>query len=806
MPSTAALSIQFLPRHVSTSEIVALAQALVIVLSLITWTAANGQPGEAVEQSRIVEVIVNSRHRDENLQAVPAAVSVLNSNLLDSAYTINTRQLSELIPSLYYNSANPRNTAYTIRGLGSSTLSISAANDGIEPGVGFYVDQVYHGRPATASFDFTDIERVEVLRGPQGTLFGKNTTGGAIHITSRMPAFEPEITGEASLGSNHFIQARGAVTGPLSERLAGRLSAQISKRDGVLRNVRTGKDLNEIDNFALRGQLLFQVSPTLSLRLTADASDQSAACCTQSFLRIGKSQRSAARQFPALAAGLGYEPPSRDVYERLVDIDIEPMIDTQDGGISLIADKQIGDGQLTSITAWRYWDWDVGNDRDFTGIPIQTVQRIPSRQDQISQEIRYASDADQRLRHVSGIFFFAQSIAGNLTSIYGSEAAYWLLNQAAFSVPIPRNLLDGYGQTGRSQFDMRSYAAFAELNYDLSSQLIATFGLRYTAEDKQGRYATEVSGGPGLAGLNETTVAELRRAKLSIFRPQRYSAEDSGGNFSGRGNLAWHVSDNFMSYFGVAYGHKSGGLNMSGLPLDAVNQPALSTAVIDDERNASVELGIKTTLLEGRATLNLAAFHTTVGDYQTNIVSSLETAALRSYPSNIPEVRVQGVEADVMVASLDGLTVRASLAYADGIHKAYAMGPCPLELQSAATVACNLSGTRLPGLSRLAGSIVLDYRIALGSGEFVLHMNTSARSGYNNDTAGSQFTKIAGYSATNASLGYQFQNGWLVDVFARNLLNKDYITALTVQTGNSGLILGLPSDPRQVGVSLRLNK
>ena len=804
--ASAAAIILCLCRRFRASARGAVAPALATLLLLVTSTAANGQPGEAVEDSRIVEVIVSSRHRDENLQAVPAGVSVLNSTLLDSAYTISTRQLSELIPSLHYNSANPRNTAYTIRGLGSSTLSISAANDGIEPGVGFYVDQVYHGRPATASFDFTDIERVEVLRGPQGTLFGKNTTGGAIHIISRMPAFEPEITGEASLGNNHFIQTRGAVTGPLSERLAGRLSAQISKRDGVLRNVRTGNDLNALNNYAWRAQLLFEVSPTLSLRLTADASDQNAACCTQNFLRIGKSQRSAARQFPALAGGLGYEPPSRDVYERLVDVDIEPMIDTQDGGISLIADKQIGEGQVTSISAWRYWDWDVGNDRDFTGIPIQTVQRIPSRQDQISQEIRYASDADQRLRHVSGIFYFAQSVGGNPTSIYGPEAAYWLLNQAAFNVQIPRNLLDGYGQAGRSQFDMNSYAVFGEINYDLTSQLIATLGLRYTAEEKQGSYVTDVTGGPSLAGLSATTVAELRRARLSILRPQSYDAEDRGGNFSGRGNLAWHVSDNLMSYVGVAYGHKSGGLNMSGLPLDAANLPALSTAVIDDERNASVELGIKTTLLEGRATLNIAAYHTTVGDYQTNIVSSLETAALRSYPSNIPAVRVQGLEADVMLAILDGLTVRASLAYADGIHKAYAMGPCPLELQSAATVACHLSGTRLPGLSRLAGSLVLDYHIALGSGEFVLHMNTSARSAYNNDTAGSQFTKIAGYSATNASLGYQFQNGWLVDVFARNLLNKDYITALTVQTGNSGLILGLPGDPRQVGVSLRLNK
>jgi iron complex outermembrane receptor protein len=124
------------------------------------------------EESLLSEVIVTARRREENIQSVPAAISAIGGNLLESSYTVNTQQLSQLVPALYYNSANPRNTAYTIRGLGSNTLSISAANDGIEPGVGFYVDQVYHGRPATASFDFTDIERVEVLRGSQGTLFG----------------------------------------------------------------------------------------------------------------------------------------------------------------------------------------------------------------------------------------------------------------------------------------------------------------------------------------------------------------------------------------------------------------------------------------------------------------------------------------------------------------------------------------------------------------------------------------------------------------------------------------------------------
>jgi len=776
-----------------------------VVLVLLVWfpsvQAASTTP---TVSDNILEITVSARRRDENLQNVPAAVSVLHGDLLERAYTVNTRQLSELIPSLYYNSANPRNTAYTLRGLGSNSLSISAANDGMEPGVGFYVDQVYHARPATASFDFTDIARVEVLRGPQGTLFGKNTTGGTIHVLSRLPTFSAEAAGELSVGENGWQQARGSVSGPLGEQLAARLSVQATQRGGVLRHVRSGQDLNTVDNYALRGQLLWQPADALSLRLVADASDLDAVCCTQSFLRVGTSLRSPARQFPALAAGLGYAPPSRDVYERRSDIDVEPMIDTQDGGVSLITDWQLTSGTFTSVSAWRYWDWDVANDRDYTGIPIQSVQRIPSRQDQYSQELRYASDASQRLRHVSGVYWFKQDIGGSPTSVYGPEATWWLLDQANFSVPLPRNLLDGYAQSGRSQFEMRSRAVFAEANYDLTPALVATLGLRYTHEDKRGHYATQVSGGADLSGLPAATRSELTRAQLSIFRPQRYSAQDAGGNLSGRANLAWQLSDALLSYASVAYGYKSGGLNMSGLPLDAANQPALATAIIDDERNSTLELGVKSTLLGSRATLNLAAFHTTVRDYQTNVVSSLETAALRSYPANVPAVRVRGLEADLLAAPVDALSLRASLAWADGEHRDYPAGPCPLEVQTAGTAACDLSGTRLPGLSRWVGSIGVDYRQPLGGGALVWHLDALARSGYNSDTAGSRYTTIAGHALVNASVGYQFQNGWFVDVFARNLLDRDYITALTVQTGNSGLILGQTGDPRLLGVSLRV--
>ncbi|MFO1455588.1 MAG: TonB-dependent receptor [Steroidobacteraceae bacterium] len=771
---------------------------------VLAQSPAGSPPRSGADRADVLEeVVVTARRREENLQDVPASISVIGSDLLEASDTVNTQQLSLLVPSLYYNSANPRNTAYTIRGLGSNTLSISAANDGIEPGVGFYVDQVYHGRPATAAFDFTDIDHVEVLRGPQGTLFGKNTTGGAIHILSRAPSFEPEANAEVSFGQDSLLQVKGSLSGPVAEVAAARLSAQLTRRDGLIRNVRTGKDLNALDNYALRGQLLFEPRADLSLRLIADVTNLDAACCTQSYLRFGQSRRSAARQYPALAAGLGYSPPSPDVYDRLTDIDADLRIDTQDGGVSLLADWKREAGTLTSVTAWRYWDWDVANDRDYTGIPIQSIQRIPSRQDQYSQEFRFASSGDGALRYVAGLYFFQQEIQGKPTSVYGAQAAYWLLNPANFTVPLPRNLLEGYGQIGNSRFRMQSYAAFGESSYSLTPRLTATLGLRYTYEHKEGSYATQVSGGPDLSTLAPSVAAELRRAQLTIFRPQSYTAQDDGGSLSGRANLAFAMTDELMAYASYAYGYKSGGLNMSGLPLDAQNQPALATAVIEDETHRAYEVGVKSTLFAGRATFNLAAYRTTVENYQANIVSSLETAAIRSYPSNIPEVRVQGVEADLATRPFEGLMLRASVAYADGKNVDYAQGPCPLEVQTAATMACDLTGARLAGLSRWATTLGADYRRSLGSGATFVHFDSSWRSGYFSDTSASQYTWIEGYNVTNASLGYQFERGWEVSVFARNLFDTEYLTALTIQTGNSGLILGQPGDPRIVGVSLR---
>jgi iron complex outermembrane receptor protein len=756
------------------------------------------------------EVIVTARRRAEDAQRVPAALSVVGGDLIDQSYTVNTQGLTTLIPTLNYSSANPRNTAFTIRGLGSSVVAVSQANDGLEPGVGFYVDQVYHARPATAAFDFADIAQVEELRGPQGTLFGKNTTAGALNITTRAPTFTRESFAELSYGDYNFVQAKGWASGPITDTIAYRISGVSTRRDGVLDNVRTGRAANTLGTQAVRGQLLFKPDDTIQLRVIADFTNFQAYCCTQVYLRTGTSLRAANRQFGGpngLAAQFGYAPPSTNPYDRKTDIDGPLGVDTNEGGVSAITDWNLGTVTLTSVSAWRFWNWDAENDRDYTGIPVQLSQHIPSRQDQYSQELRLASNGTGPLSYVVGLYGFRQRLTGRPISIYGPAAARYLIGTTVVTgtapnqvtTAVPSNLLDGYGQDGRTDFRSLSYAAFGEVNYRFLDRLTATVGLRYTQEDKDGYYNTTVSGG------SATTNSALVNARLGVLRPQSYEAHDSDGSLSGRGNLAWQVTDTTMAYASYARGFKSGGINMSGLPLDTNNRPVLATAVVRPERNETWEIGVKNTLFDDRLIVNIDGFYTKVRDFQATVVenSLTQTVQLRGYLSNIPQVTVKGIEADVTALILPGLSARASFAYSDGEYSDYPAGPCPLEVQTAATTRCSLTGRRLASLPRFALAAGLDYQRALGEGELFVHVDTASRSGFNGDPGLSRFTYIRGYNLTNANIGYRFADGPELIVWARNLLDADYIQNLTIQAGNSGLIVGTPSDPRTIGGTIR---
>jgi iron complex outermembrane receptor protein len=741
-------------------------------------------------------VLVTARYRREDAQTVPISMSIIGGDTLDASHTISLSQLTELVPTLNYSSPNPRNTALTIRGLGSSVVAVAQANDGLEPGVGFYVDQVYHARPATAAFDFLDLERVEVLRGPQGTLFGKNTTAGAMNISTRAPSFTPEFKAELTTGNLDYHQARLSATGPLLDnRLAGRISVVMADREGVLDNVTTGRKDNDVDNKAIRTQLLYQPGNNFSLRVAADYYAIDTRCCTQVYHSVGATLKPAAQQYPAMAAGQSYAPPSLDPFDRVTDIDADLKVTSHEGGVSAIAEWSLDNSLLTSVSAWRFWKWAAANDRDYTGLVIQTVQGIPSRQDQYSQELRLSSTGERAVDYTAGLYFFTQTIKAKPSTAYGPLASYWLLGSTT-----PAALLDGYRTDGKTRFQSDSYAAFGEVTWHVTDTVDISGGLRYTYEEKEGDYQADVSG-----GLANPTAAQLRQ-KNSILRAQFYSADDTDGSLSGRFNVAWRYSDQVMPYLTVARAQKSGGINMSGLPLQPDNLPALTAAVINPEKNTTVELGVKAQLFADRMQLNADIFDTRVRDFQANVVDT-GPGALRGYLANIDEVRVKGIEVDGSVAVTDGLALRFSVARTDGEYVSYQNGPCPLELTGTATSVCDLSGKPLASLPKLVLSGGFEYERpaqVLGmAGNVYLRSDITRRDDSNAQSSISQYTWIDGYNLVNTSVGFMQGEAWDLSLWLRNVLKEEYMQTLTVQAGNSGLIVGLPSDPATYGLTLR---
>ncbi|MFM6931081.1 MAG: TonB-dependent receptor, partial [Novosphingobium sp.] len=306
-------------------------------------------------------IIVTARRRQETAQAVPLAISVIRGDSIESTGNFNVTKLPQLAPTLQVYTSNPRNTSVNIRGLG---VPFGLTSDGFEQGVGIYVDDVYNSRAAAATFDFLDVQQVEVLRGPQGTLYGKNTTAGAINITTNQPTFDFEGRAELTLGNLSYRQAKAAISGPLSDTVAARFAIASTTRRGTLYNVKSQRWINEQDNLGFRGQLLFKPNDDISMTLSGDYSVQDPYGFGTAYYRTGLTQRALSRQYDALVAainaaspGRNYAVPSRNIYDRLTDIDANLEAGNKIGGASARIKWNLGSGTLTSSTAWRFWDW-----------------------------------------------------------------------------------------------------------------------------------------------------------------------------------------------------------------------------------------------------------------------------------------------------------------------------------------------------------------------------------------------------------------------------------------------------------------
>ncbi|AOW24743.1 TonB-dependent receptor [Sphingomonas melonis TY] len=771
------------------------------------------------------DITVTARRREESVQDVPIAVSVLTDSVIAKSGSQNVSQLVQLQPSLTYYGTNSRNAAINIRGLGAP---LGLTNDGLEQGVGIYIDQVYYSRIATAVSDLFDVAGVEVLRGPQGTLYGKNTTAGAINVGIRKPSFTPEAYLEASLGNLELRQAKGAVSGPLTENLAARFAFSTTSRRGTIYNVATRRWINERDNLSLRGQLLWRASDDLDLRLVGDYSRQRPEAGAQIYVRTGATQRSLNRQYAALAAAFDYAPPSTNAFDRLTDLDAELKAGQDSAGISLIADWKLGSGTLTSIIAWRLWNWLPSSDRDFTGLPITTFSGNPSRHRQVTQEVRYAYDGE-RFDFVAGGFYFWQRFRTEGAQEQGSAASRWLLNPG--NVPAGSSgcnppaanacnpaILDGLRSENDIRYKSVSAAIFGQLTWKVSDRLRILPGVRLNYDKKDGAYSATVTTGSGSTTLNSD--------QRNTLPPQSYAEKFDSWNLAYDLTVSYDVAREVMSYATFAHGFKSAGINMNGLPLSN-GAPVLNAVTVRPEKIDHFEIGLKSQFFDRRATLNLSAFWTEIKDYQTTVTNNQSGGVVLAYLANAVKVRTRGAEAEFSFRPSDRFSLYANGAFTDARYIRFPDAPCPPELSGGTVLPvyangnivgtpsapgtpggfsppfCDASGSWLPGVSKWSASYAFEYTLPVSTaGNAYFGFDGTARSKFSSNATRSRYTDVDGYSVENVRLGFRTADDRLnIFGWVRNLFDHDYYELLALQSGNTGLVAGQPADPRTYGIT-----
>ena len=788
-------------------------------------TAAMAEAGPAAspplsEQAVSVgdTIVVPARRRHESAQAVPIAITVVSGERVEATGAFNISRLQQLTPTLQFYSSNPRNTAVNIRGLG---VPFGLTSDGFDQGVGFYVDDVYNARVATATFDFLDVAQIEVLRGPQGTLYGKNTSAGAVNIRTNQPTFDFEAKAELSVGNLDFRQFKAVVSGPLSETLAARIALSSTSRRGAIYNVTSDNWVNGQDNLGVRGQLLFKPKDSLVVTLAADYNKQDAECCAQIFVRTGATQRGLNRQYAALAAAQHYSVVSTNPFDRLTDVDADLNAGNKIGGASVRVVWNRGRGRLTSVSAWRFWDWKPENDRDFLGLPIVSKSQNPSQQVQYTQELRYNYES-QALDFVAGAFAFKQQVDTQGIEQQGAASSRWNINPSNVLSNDP-TVLDGLIARNTQSLKNTSFAVFGQGSWKVTEALTIQPGVRLNYDKKDGYYQRQVFDGQGLPVLFGQTGVR-RAAQLAVFSPQLSTPSFDAWNFSYDLTASYRIGPDALAYGTYAKSFKTGGINQNGLPTDSAGNPILAASTIKPEDVNHFETGLKIQLWERRATLNLSAFRTDIKDYQATVTNG-QLGVLRGYLANAGAVRSQGIEADVSIRPNERFSAYTNGAYTDATYRKFIDAPCPPELSGGTTVTgtqvpsapgtpgglspanCDISGQRLPGVSKWSLSFGAETNAPvtlLGREvEIYLGYDGSYRSNFSSNASPSAYMLVAGYALSNFRFGLRDAKGLNIFGWVRNAFDQDYFELLTVGPSNTGLIAGQPGDPRTYGVTLK---
>jgi len=760
------------------------------LLAMSLPTAVYAQAGNLDETAADAVIVVTAQRVEQNIQDVPISVTAISGDALQARQIDSFDQLQFIAPGITFNAGvNARQSATTIRGIGTSLFNI-----GIEASAAIAVDGVVMGREGAGIFDFADVERVEVLRGPQGTLFGKNASSGVVSIITKGPTDVFKAEANVAYGSYDELNLFAAVSGPIAGPVTARLSGYRNTRDGYIRNLNptaVQDRLNNRDEFGMRGKLNFEFAPGSDLLLSGDyvKRDQESGALTlrrPSAGGAGTGLLGSGRAVigPASAA-LGIIPGPRNR-----DIGSEGLFFSKMDAWSATAQFTTGlsDFDFVSLTSYREWNSVDNNDADLVPLPTLSVNLGDLAQSQFSQEIRLVSPRDKPFTYTLGAFYFEQDIAQD--NIQGGTAGLNLLG----ALPAGRQL----GTQLESNFSEKNYAVFGQGEFAVNDALSLIAGFRVLRSEVSGSQFKRIA--PGFFGPFAGQVASTALEQAS----------DKDTALVWRLGAQYKIDPNSNVFATVTRGYKAAGI-VQGLTIRPLSGQTLPT--VRPEIPTQYEIGVRHQSDDKRVTANFTGFFTEVKDFQAQTLVPNPNGTAIFTVANAGKVETYGFEGELTVAPVEGLSLSAAVAYTNATFARFPNAPC-YQLQTAAQGCTVISGQRVQNLDgaalanapKLVANGLVRYDAAIGpTADGFIQMGIQFRDDAQSTILNDPNTIVRAYTLVDGQVGVNlFDNKLSVVGFVRNLLDQNFvenIVGATFDTGGYAQFLSLEAQ-RTWGVRL----
>jgi iron complex outermembrane receptor protein len=716
------------------------------------------------QTNALEEVVVTATKRAQSLQDVPMAVNAFNADTIETAGINDAGDLAILTPALNINvNTNPFAARMVIRGVGTAQT-----DPALEPSVGLFIDGIYLGRTGLGMSDLTDIERIEVLQGPQGTLYGKNTNAGAISVITKKPSFErSEGYFEASVGNYSMNKLTASISGPLTQNLAYRLSGNINQRDGYYDNS-AGVDFNDADDWNIQGKLQWEPTESLSILLSGSRVERDTTCCGADAVQDESVNNELVAQ--------GLSPDSNDPYDYNVQSNADNRFAMESDLLSMTIDYDTGWGAIKSITAWNDYSYRVDQDPDRSELDILTLSNDKYSGDSFSQELRFTASPSDNVDYMLGVFYLEQNTkrGGDEPFVFIGDDIITIGSQQDLPFPLPFNFLvqPGDSLTVDMDQDAETIAFFGQGTWHIGDQWHITGGLRWSDEEKKSDLFSQT--------YSTAFSYQILGASFldSVSTPIDATLERSSDNVDWMLRAALDIGDDSMVYASAGTGTKSGGFQ-------TVNGAA-DDREFDDEDTTTYELGVKSTLLDARLRINAAAFYSEIENFQAQ--RQLETG-IGTYVSNESKVETSGVDLQVEAAPMPNLVLSAGLLY---MHK-YEITDGPEK------------GADLPFTAEFSGTLAATLVFPLGDGGVYWRTDYSYMDDHVTNVASAAQLRDADYdnrNLVNSKLGWR-NDSWNVSIWGKNLTDDKYAMQTAAPFLVSGMDAYFLAPPRTFGATVR---